>query len=165
MTKPMIQITAKVTGGERAKRVLDDIIKRRNKGVDRIEAGYFEDAKYPDGRQVAEVAVRHEFGSRDLSGAARLPARPFMRNANHEIKRGLQGKLRKVVDPEKLTLKKEDAQDIADWMVSEVQDSIDQIMPAPSPATLAERQGSGTKPLQDSGTLKEKVDSRVVGGG
>ncbi len=165
MTRPAIEITAKITGGDRAKAVLDRIVRRRNRGVDRIEIGYFEDAKYPgDGRPVAEVAVRHEFGSRDTSGNARLPARPFLRNSNYAISRELPDRLRKVVDPETMVLTERDAEDLADWMRSEVQESIDKITPPPASATLAERAGSGHKALQDTGKLRESVDARVVGG-
>ena len=164
MTKPTFTITAKTTGGDRAQAILDNIIKRRNKAVDRIELGYFPSSKYPDGRQVADVAIRHEFGSRDLSGAARLPARPFMRGGNFEIERKLPGKLKDVVDPEKMVLEKRDAEDLADWFVQEYQESIDRILPPPAAATLAEREGSGTKALQDSGVLRKSVDARIVGG-
>jgi hypothetical protein len=39
------------------------------------KVGWFETAKYPDGMQVAEVAMMQEFGTRTI------PARPFMRPA------------------------------------------------------------------------------------
>ena len=159
-----IKITARVEGGDRAQAVLDRIIKRRKRGVDRIELGYFEDAKYPDGRQVADVAIRHEFGSRDLSGNARLPARPFLRIANENIKDDLRNRIKQRLDPETMVLTRSDAEDLAEWMREEVRDSIDHIMPPPTAATLAEREGSGTKALQDSGVLRDSVDTRIVGG-
>ena len=158
----MIEVKTRTEGGDKIESVLRRITEGRNQGVKRITLGYH-DGRYPDGRPVASIAVAHEFGAKD-NPKARLPERRFLRNANENIKDDLTDKLRKVVKPTEMTLRKDDAQDLADWMVGKVEESLDRITPPPSERTLAEREGPGDKALLDSGILRDSVDTRIVGG-
>lgn len=57
---------------------LSEIAKKA--GKKRLEVGFFETAKYPDGTSVAVVAAANEFGN----PAVGVPSRPFFRNAISE---------------------------------------------------------------------------------
>ena len=54
---------AKVTGGAKARKFLQEARKAQKRQVQRTEVGWFPDARYPDGTPVATVAMHHEFGS------------------------------------------------------------------------------------------------------
>lgn len=59
-------------GGDKLQRVLKDLAKKVKRGG-AVEVGVFEDATYPDGTSVAQVAQWNEFGTKSM------PPRPFMR--------------------------------------------------------------------------------------
>ncbi|WP_438381477.1 hypothetical protein ABHV46_10825 [Asaia sp. BMEF1] len=59
-------------GGDKLRKALDDLAKKVARGGT-VEAGVFEDATYPDGTPVAQVAQWDEFGTKSA------PPRPFMR--------------------------------------------------------------------------------------
>lgn len=64
-------------GGDKLRRALDDLAKKVERGG-KVQAGVFEDATYPDGTPVAQVAQWNEFGT------AKTPPRPFMRRTVNE---------------------------------------------------------------------------------
>lgn len=59
-------------GGDKLRKALDDLAKKVARGGT-VEAGVLEDATYPDGTPVAQVAQWNEFGTKSA------PPRPFMR--------------------------------------------------------------------------------------
>lgn len=59
-------------GGDKLRAALDDLAKKIQRGG-KVQAGVFEDAEYPDGTPVAQVAQWNEFGT------AETPPRPFLR--------------------------------------------------------------------------------------
>lgn len=67
----MAAVTAKMTGGARAKQVLESI-GRTAKGDPYVRVGYLESSTYPDGTPVAQVAFWQEFGT----PGARFPIPP-----------------------------------------------------------------------------------------
>lgn len=76
---------AQVSIGDRVAAKLHAIVKSMGSGS--VEVGFMEDATYPDGTPVAQVAALNEFGSihrsEDAKGIFTLnvtPARPFFRN-------------------------------------------------------------------------------------
>lgn len=66
---------AEVTGGKRMKAALDELSKRLGRGGS-LKVGYLENATYPDGMSVAQVALIQEYGA----PAAAIPPRPSFRN-------------------------------------------------------------------------------------
>lgn len=66
---------AKVTGGERAQKYIAALAQRLKKGRV-LNVGFMEDAKYPDGTSVAEVAAYQNYGA----PKANIPPRPFFDN-------------------------------------------------------------------------------------
>ena len=81
---------AKTTGGDKLKKFTDSLLGMK---FESVQVGYFKTSKYPiesGGKQVAEIAVHHEFGAPN----AKIPARPTMRPAvfklNKELPRLIQ---------------------------------------------------------------------------
>ena len=67
----MIKVTTKKPDLDKIKKKLE---KRLNPNYN-LEVGFFESAKYSDGKYVAQVAFDNEFGT------SKIPPRPFFRNA------------------------------------------------------------------------------------
>ena len=56
-------------------------------------SAFFSDAKYDDGKPVAEVAAYQEYGT------AAIPERPFFRQSIAIMEDELPGKLAKIINP------------------------------------------------------------------
>jgi hypothetical protein len=68
----MATVTAKLVGGQRMQRHFKKVLAQLD-GAKELRIGFLENAKYPDGTPVAQVAFWQEFGS------SRFPARSFFR--------------------------------------------------------------------------------------
>lgn len=66
---------ASVTGGQKTEIVLARI-GNSLKNAEFVRVGFLENARYPDGKQVAMIAAIQEFGA----PKAKIPPRPFFRN-------------------------------------------------------------------------------------
>ena len=128
-----------------------DIYKQLKKQNGKIEVGFFEGEKYPDGKSVAEVAAFNEFGG------GHTPPRPFMRTLvqNHR-------KIwRKILQDE---LPKEDnahtaLATLAEYMVDDLKDYIKiWTYPPNAPSTIAKK--GFNDPLVDTGRMMDSVDWR-----
>lgn len=86
----------------------------------RLSVGIDPDARYPDGKSVAEVAELVEYGTRYM------PPRPFMRVAKIENEAAWRGRLRRAVDRSLKTGQPIDhlLESLAMEMKSDVQESI-----------------------------------------
>lgn len=65
--------TIKISGGDQMDETLR-ALRDNAENASVVDVGFLEDAKYPDGTQVASVAFWNEYGTR------RAPARPFFRD-------------------------------------------------------------------------------------
>jgi len=74
----------KVTSDKELEKFMIQLEKHVGK-IEPLQIGYFEHSRYPDGKQVAEIAVHHEFGAPN----AKIPARPTMRPAMKEFEKDL----------------------------------------------------------------------------
>ena len=128
-----------------------DIYKQLKKQNGKIEVGFFEGEKYPDGKSVAEVAAFNEFGG------GHTPPRPFMRTLvqNHR-------KIwRNILQDE---LPKEDnahtaLATLAEYMVDDLKDYIKiWTYPPNAPSTIAKK--GFNDPLVDTGRMMNSVDWR-----
>lgn len=76
----------RVRGGDKALKHIADLARRLNKKAT-LDVGFFEDATYPDGTSVAEVAAAQNYGT------DRIPARPFFSNMVRTKSSGWPGAL------------------------------------------------------------------------
>ena len=126
---------------------LKGLIKNKN-----LEVGFFEVSKYENGVYVASVASFNEYGT------AKIPPRPFFRNAVAKNSKKwndiLTNELRNSVDVE-----------LAYHRVGEVAkgDIVESIMqtntPPNSPLTIAKKRSS--KPLVDTSFMRSSVNYKV----
>lgn len=69
-------------GGENLKKFLKKVKEQKV----RLDAGFFEDATYPDGQKIAAVAMWNEFGTVSSKGNQMIPPRSFMQSSFDENK-------------------------------------------------------------------------------
>ena len=123
-------------------------------GKERLEIGFFETARYPNGTFVAQVARYNEFGTLNI------PMRPFFRNAiNKNIKKWyatLQNAINQKATPSKpLSIVGEVAR--ADI----IQSKTDLRTPPKAESTI--KQKKSTNPLIDTGLMRRSVTYKVKG--
>lgn len=128
-----------------------DIYKQLKKQNGKIEVGFFEGEKYPDGKSVAEVAAFNEFGG------GHTPPRPFMRTLvqNHRKiwRKILQDELPKEDDAHTALAT------LAEYMVDDLKDYIKiWTYPPNAPSTIAKK--GFNDPLVDTGRMMDSVDWR-----
>lgn len=74
--------TVNISGGEKFKEFLEKVKKQKA----RVDVGFFPEAKYTDGTQVAEVAIWQEFGTKTKDNKQIIPPRPFLHSTYEENK-------------------------------------------------------------------------------
>ena len=137
----------KTSGGKKLEAVLK---KAEDARRSKIKVGFFSDAKYDDGTQIAAVAVVNEFGLADT------PERPFLRRATAELEDAVPKALRDVIDPTTMTVDGPTADRVGRLAVEVVQDAIDTLKDPPNaPSTVMLKRGDN--PLVDSGQMKAAV--------
>ena len=128
-----------------------DIYKELKKQHAKIEVGFFEGEKYPNGKSVAEVAAFNEFGG------GKVPPRPFMRTCVERRK----NIWKKLVRDE--LAKNEDARVtlalLGNRMVEDLKDYIKiWTYPPNAPSTIAKK--GFNDPLVETGRMMNSVDWR-----
>lgn len=126
--------------------------------------GFFEEAKYPDGQLVAEIAAIQEYGV----PSRKIPPRPFFRPAIREYRakwlRFAAGAAKRILDG-KLTAA-DAMESLADLAAEDVKVSINSIWwPKLKKSTLASRRAKGNttdKPLIDTGLMIESMQGKAV---
>ena len=117
-------------------------------GKEKLEIGFFETARYPNGTFVAQVAYFNEFGTLNI------PMRPFFRNAiNKNIKKWyatLQSGINQNATPSKALA-----------IVGEVARA--DIVKSPPNAQSTIKQKKSTNPLIDTGLMRRSVTYKVKG--
>lgn len=156
-----MKITQDNSGSEELEKLADQIKKSK------LEVGFFETAKYPDGTPVAYVAAIQEFGN----PASNNPSRPFFRNAisQHDGWKQLATKAMNAVVEGRMELNQALNQ-MGLKMAADVKDSItDGSYEALKQSTLDARQsrkrtqGVASKPLIDTGQMLQSVTYAVKG--
>lgn len=131
-------------------------------GVDEIEIGFFSTAKYPDGKPVASVAAKNEFGTRTGDGKEIIPERPFFRQALENAKESVFEHLKDNVEGETLVVTDTLGDEIGEIVQQAIQERIVELREPPNaPSTLA-RKAPKTNPLIDTGTMRTAVTYRTV---
>ena len=156
-----MRITQDNSGSEALEKLADQIKKSK------IEVGFFESAKYPDGTPVAYVAAIQEFGY----PAGNIPSRPFFRNAisKNDGWKQLATKAISAVVEGRMELNQALNQ-MGLKMAADVKDSItDGSYEALKQSTLDARQsrkrtqGVASKPLIDTAQMLQSVTYAVNG--
>lgn len=156
-----MKITQDNSGSEALEKLADKIKKSK------IEVGFFETAKYPDGTPVAYVAAIQEFGY----PAGNIPSRPFFRNAisQNDGWKQLATKAMNAVVEGRMELNQALNQ-MGLKMAADVKDSItDGSYEALKQSTLDARQsrkrtqGVASKPLIDTAQMLQSVTYAVNG--
>ena len=156
-----MRITQDNSGSEALEKLADQIKKSK------LEVGFFESAKYPDGTPVAYVAAIQEFGY----PAGNIPSRPFFRNAisQNDGWKPLATKAMSAVVEGRIELNQALNQ-MGLKMAADVKDSItDGSYEALKQSTLDARQsrkrtkGVASKPLIDTGQMLQSVTYAVNG--
>lgn len=132
------------------------------KSIKKIEVGFFEDAKYPDGTQVAAVAAWNEFGT-ERNGQQHVPERPFMRNAIAGSENDLLDVLHENVDPENMVVDERTAGKLGLTLSDAISRSIETLRDPPNaPSTIArKKKDKSANPLVDTGVMKNSVNFKV----
>lgn len=122
-----------------------------------VKVGIVEPKSYPDGTQLLEIAMTHEFGTLDI------PKRSFLRAWVDGNGRAISAAL------EKVSIEVSDPKDgvskalnqLGAWAAGQIQARISRrIAPALSPTTI-ERKGSST-PLINKNTLRSSITWKVA---
>lgn len=138
-------------------KIKEEIEKKLNLPLDvkdaTLEVGFFENAKYPNGEQVAQVASKNEFGT------PRIPPRPFFRNA---IKKNANkwGEVFKREASNKAPILALGT--LGEVIRSDIVQSINQLNTPPNSPSTIEKKGS-SKPLVDTGKMRASVNFRLGG--
>ena len=127
------------------------------KGQQSVRIGFFSSARYMDGDRpyVASVALWQEFeGVRNNK-----PARPFMREAIKQAKKGVLKEFEKFPDRPELTLNR-----VGLLVQKTIQESISgKFRPwaALAESTVEQRRSGSSKPLIDTGYMRQSVSYKV----
>ena len=162
-----------VTGGQNVMRLLRTAAAAD--GVDSVDVGFFESAKYPDGTPVAAVAGWQEFGTRRNRETQHVPERPFFRQALFIAEPGVVELVRRRVNSETLVVDDRLADEIGVYVQGEIQQRISDLRRPPNaPITVKGgwmRSASGkaffvkgkgsTNPLIDTAAMRTAVTFRV----
>ena len=147
-------MVSRVRGGKKLRRTIRNAKSAASRGVDKLEVGFFETAKYPEGIPVATVAAWAEFGN------DRTPERPFFRQALEAAVRPARELLRERVDPKTMVVEKSTANALGELVKGHVQRRITDLRTPPNaPSTIA-RKGS-SNPLIDTSVLRASATYKV----
>ena len=146
----------RVKGGKQIKDFL-----RKARSAQRIkntEVGFFQDARYPDGTPVTNVAAWNEFGTSNG-----VPERPFFRLAIAGAEDDLLALLEREIDPKTLAITQQLADRVGLTLQAAIRLSITHLRNPPNaPRTILPRPvGKGSSnPLIDEGIMRESVTFR-----
>ena len=140
-------------GGGKFKRMLEQMAERGDLGA-RVQVGILEQATYPNGQSVAQVAAWNEFGTKHI------PSRPFFRQTIAQNKSQWAKQAASVLKahhydvPLALGL-------MGEVVKGQLIDTIQNFNQPPNAASTVAKKGFN-KPLIDTGTLWRSIDYQVV---
>lgn len=125
-----------------------------------LKVGFFDNAKYPNGEYVAQVAFWNEYGTISKNGNRHIPPRPFMRNVTDN-----QNAMSRIFNVAKIELEKgteneQVAKICGEQLVQMVKLSITGGSYIPNSAYTIAKKGS-SRPLIDTGLMLSSVDFKV----
>ena len=172
-----VKVTLSRRGGDRLERLLREAGKG---GVKSVRVGFFSTAKYEDGTPVAAVAAWNEFGTESYTIEPKnkkalaftgsdgetviaksvqhpgIPERPFFRQAIARMEDGVVGIIKSGIDPRKLIVDKNLADELGAFAQGEIQQSIVNLGTPPNEDATIKSKGS-SNPLVDTGFMRDSV--------
>jgi len=150
-----------IKGGDELKKFLAKVAKQKA----RVDIGFFPEATYPDGTQVAEVAVYNEYGTFNKNKEEHIPPRPFMQPTFNNEKSKWLAVLAKVIN------KQQENPDVKKALTNvgvvaqdDVKASIDEWAkngtPRNAPATINKK--GFDSPLIETGHMRDSVHFKVT---
>lgn len=163
-----------VKGGHKLKAFLRRARSAQARSVERVEVGFFSEARYPDGTPVTAVAAWNEFGT-EQGGEVHTPERPFLRNAAADFPEITRPILREGLDPRTLVVDSPLASRVGLAQKGRIQQEITTLNDPPNaPITvqggwmrtktgkLIKIKGKkSSRPLIDTGFMRQSVTFRV----
>lgn len=150
-----MSIRCEVIGVRDLERALRERLGDLAKSNKTLNVGFFDKAKYPSGEGVPSVAFWNEFGT------AKIPMRPFMRNAIRKDKDKwvafFKAEARNSFDLERVYGR------VGEVMRGSVVNAITEMSSPPNAAYTIEKKGS-SHPLIDTGFMRQSVSFEIVGG-
>lgn len=146
-----IKATLKTSGGFSLKQALESKLKLGKK--ESLQVGFFENAKYGNGAQVASVAFWQEYGT------LKIPMRPFFRNAitkNSKKWFAILGDELKTSGNAEFALNR-----LGEIAKGDIMQSITAIKTPPNAESTIKQKGS-SNPLIDTGFLRASVNYKVT---
>lgn len=130
-------------------------------GVRAVRVGFFQDAKYPDGTPVTNVAAWNEFGTKRKDGTTHSPPRPFMSNVLDRAEDAVREIVKREVDPKTLVVSRGTADRIGLTVQGMIQKEIvDLRSPPNAPSTI--RRKKSDNPLVDTGLMRLSTSYQVI---
>ena len=128
----------------------------RNRGVRRVQVGFFATARYPDGTPVTNVAAWNEYGTtRSGTDDQHIPPRPFMQEGAAAAEDDARALLA-TVNPQTLEVTPQIANRLGAVVAGHIQDSIVELREPPNAPSTIETKGS-SNPLVDTGHMSRSV--------
>lgn len=154
MPKKPVSLDVKVSGsrGKGLEKKLRQLKKMEN--IEGYKLGWPQGGKYPNGADMASVALWQEFGTRTEWGDEHIPERPFFRLANRKFKGIVAGLILKYAEEGVIT--EEGTRKLALAHIRLVQASLDIIKTPPLKTRV------GGNPLVDTGTLKRHINYELI---
>lgn len=145
----MIKVTTKKPDLDKIKKKLE---KRLNAKL-QLEVGFFETAKYSDGKNVAQVAHDNEYGT------SKIPPRPFFRNAIKENKKEWLQLYKDTQFQTKDMLKTLGV--VGTVIKDDIATSITDLSDPPNAPSTIKQKGS-SNPLIDTGVMRNSVTYEIT---
>ncbi len=138
----------KTSGGKKLEATLKKAEEARRS---KVRVGFFSDAKYDDGKPVAEIAAYQEFG---IGG---VPERPFFRQSIAIMEDELPGKLAKIIDPATMTVDAAAADKVGEYAKGVIQGRIADFADPPNAESTVLAKGNDD-PLVRTKKMHDSVD-------
>jgi hypothetical protein len=149
-------MSVKITGGEKVKIFMDKVKKQKSD----VDAGFFKESIYPDGQQVAQIAIWNEFGTISQNGNVAIPPRPFMSQTVKDNKKKWMAMLEKIISSQGENINLEQALNkIGAVMAGDIKKTIsngNNLFVPNSPITIAKK-GKDTV-LRDTNVMLNSVN-------
>ena len=143
----------KQSGGKKFKSFIKNELNKQKEVVLRV--GFFKNAKYDDGTQVASVAAINNFGSRTKTGKVGIPARPFFTQAMDIYKKNQSRIIKDKFKPNKD--QKKSISEVGEIIQNTIQKRITDLKTPPKSAKTLKLHPTKTNPLINTGLMRRSV--------
>ena len=128
---------------------------KRARGVNQVDVGFFDTAKYKDGTPVTNVAAKNEFG------LGNVPSRPFFRNSNFQTKVSVPKFLRERIDTATMVVTPQLARQVGILASNDLKRSITELRKPPNTEYTKKRKKS-SNPLIDTGFMRKSASYKII---